>query len=93
MSKRSEVKLCQSCGMPIDVRTEPGTEKDGSSSEKYCVHCYQNGEFTKNGSFEEMYAYNLARFRESDMNRFEKFILNMMYTKKFVKKLERWQEE
>lgn len=87
----AKVKLCQSCGMPLDDKTPAGTEKDGSLSEKYCHHCYQNGEWTLNLSFDEMYEHNLKKFQESDMNKFQKFILNKMYTKKFMKKLERWQ--
>ena len=38
---------CQSCGMPLnkDEKTA-GTEADGSFSEMYCSHCYENGKFT-----------------------------------------------
>lgn len=38
---------CQSCGMPLskDEKTT-GTEIDGSLSEMYCSHCYENGKFT-----------------------------------------------
>ncbi|SQC70388.1 Putative zinc ribbon domain [Listeria fleischmannii subsp. fleischmannii] len=81
---------CQSCGMPIGKGTLEGTEKNGTKSIKYCEHCYQNGEWTQNLNFDEMYAYNLKRFQESDINKVQKYFLNKMYTKKFMKKLERW---
>lgn len=38
---------CQSCGMPLDKDKKiAGTESDGSLSEMYCSHCYENGKFT-----------------------------------------------
>ena len=41
------VKICQSCGMPIDKDpNKGGTNSDGSKSEKYCSFCFQNGKFT-----------------------------------------------
>ncbi|MCF0234807.1 MAG: hypothetical protein HUK22_07515, partial [Thermoguttaceae bacterium] len=37
---------CQSCGASIaEPEAQRGVEKDGSVSEEYCAHCYQNGEF------------------------------------------------
>ncbi|MHC0039049.1 zinc ribbon domain-containing protein [Pseudoneobacillus sp. C159] len=83
--------MCQSCGMPMKVSSEFGTEKDGNLSEKYCHYCYKNGEWVHADlSFDEFYAFSLKRFQESDMNRVAKFFLNKMYTKKFLKKLDRW---
>lgn len=38
--------VCQSCGMPMKVSQDFGTESDGSASLKYCHFCYQNGTFT-----------------------------------------------
>lgn len=40
-----EMKLCQSCAMPMSEDAHFGTEKDGTKSEDYCTYCYQNGEF------------------------------------------------
>ncbi len=38
---------CQSCGMPLNKdEKNSGTEADGTLSEMYCSHCYENGEFT-----------------------------------------------
>ncbi|WP_088043391.1 zinc ribbon domain-containing protein [Bacillus sp. EAC] len=87
----AKTNLCQSCGMPLKGSTDFGTEKDGRPSEKYCHHCYENGAWIHpDVTFDEFYAFSLKRFQESDMNRIEKFFLNKMYTKKFLKKLERW---
>ena len=46
--------ICQSCAMPMDTEELKGTNKDGSKSDEYCTHCYQNGEFTSKQSMEEM---------------------------------------
>lgn len=89
--KMAKTNLCQSCGMPMKVSSDFGTKKDGTPSEKYCHYCYENGEWIQpDVTFDEFYAFSLKRFQESDMNRVEKFFLNKMYTKKFLKKLERW---
>jgi len=48
-----DVKICQSCGMPMQAE-QYGTEKDGSVSEKYCCYCYKNGAFMQQCSMEEM---------------------------------------
>lgn len=50
-----EEKYCQCCGMPMGKTDEMyGTEEDGSKSKDYCKYCYENGNFTFNGSMEEM---------------------------------------
>ncbi|HWQ67162.1 MAG TPA: zinc ribbon domain-containing protein [Methanospirillum sp.] len=41
------IQICESCGMPLGTPEDCGTEADGSKSSKYCVHCFQNGSFTK----------------------------------------------
>lgn len=41
-------KYCQSCGMPMK-RDGGGTHADGSRSNMYCSHCYQEGKFTLRG--------------------------------------------
>ncbi len=42
----SNIKLCQSCGMPFDSAHSDliAKEKDGSAS-PYCAYCYKDGEF------------------------------------------------
>ena len=46
----NSVKICQSCGMPLDKDpNKGGTNLDGSISDKYCSFCFQNGKFTDEG--------------------------------------------
>ena len=52
----TELKFCQSCGMPFDDAHKKyiAKEKDGSDS-IYCTYCYQDGEFTDpNASTQDM---------------------------------------
>lgn len=48
-----ENKICQSCGMPITLNEQLGTNKDGSINNDYCKYCYKNGEFIDKVSMEE----------------------------------------
>jgi len=46
----NQIKICQSCGMPLDK--DPGmggTNVDQSRSDKYCSFCYQSGQFLDEG--------------------------------------------
>ena len=87
----SKAPQCQSCGMPMNKADEFGIETDGSASEKYCIKCYDNGQWTNSeATFDEFYEISLRGFQNSDMNKVQKYFLNKMYTKKFLKKLDRW---
>ncbi len=49
------MKYCQSCGMPMGPdQSKYGLEKDGTKSEDYCNFCYNNGEFIRDITMEEM---------------------------------------
>lgn len=50
----SNMKFCQSCGMPLADPETHGTEADGSASADYCKYCYQHGAFTSSMTMEEM---------------------------------------
>jgi hypothetical protein len=42
-----QYKNCQSCGMPLKKDAQGGgSNADGSKSNVYCSHCYQDGKFT-----------------------------------------------
>ena len=46
----NQIKICQSCGMPIDKDpNKGGTNADQSRSDKYCSFCYKDGKFTDEG--------------------------------------------
>jgi hypothetical protein len=45
----NDINICQSCGMPLSVNEDFGTEIDGSLNSEYCKFCYQDGKFTDEG--------------------------------------------
>ena len=51
--QNQELKICQSCGMPMQ-EDQYGTEKDGSSNELYCCYCYKGGAFVQDCDMEGM---------------------------------------
>ena len=48
-----ESRICQSCGMPITLDEELGTNQDGSTNIDYCKYCFKLGEFIDKVSMEE----------------------------------------
>lgn len=49
-----EMKICQSCGMPMTEAQHFGTNADGSRNEEYCCYCYKDGAFAQQCTMEEM---------------------------------------
>lgn len=47
------LKICQSCGMPMESEDVFATNADGSLNSDYCKYCYVNGEFTDKVTMEE----------------------------------------
>lgn len=37
----SEMKFCQSCGMPLDSNEVLGSNRDNSKNEEFCTFCYK----------------------------------------------------
>ena len=57
-------KLCQSCGMILELDSHKGTGRDGSKSEEYCAFCFQQGAFTRDLTMEELIEHNLQHLDE-----------------------------
>lgn len=57
-----ELKICQSCGMPLDDNNR-GTGKEGAASEDYCLYCYKDGAFTQDFTMGQMIEF-CARFTD-----------------------------
>lgn len=84
MTKEMEnLKICQSCGMPMQEE-QYGTNADGSRNDEYCCYCYQNGSFVGNSTMEEMAKF-CARFeveggRAKTLEEAEKMLLEYFPT-------------
>ena len=64
-----EKVLCQSCAMPMDAPEKFGQETDGSKNEDYCCHCWKNGKFAYESTFEQAVEDNIPFWKgegESD---------------------------
>ena len=48
------MKLCQSCAMPLTQPEHFGTNADGSANEEYCGYCFKGGRFLSDCTMEEM---------------------------------------
>ena len=53
MDTKIELKICQSCGMPMQ-EDQFGTNQVGSQNDVYCCYCYKDGAFTQDCTMEEM---------------------------------------
>jgi hypothetical protein len=88
---KSEGPFCQSCAMPLTEPEHFGTEADGSRSEKYCAHCYEDGQFTlPDATLEEMIEISAREWSDQDRSiSFEQAKSRMTRT---LPALERWRE-
>ena len=78
--------MCQSCGMPLRNDAQKGPEADGTRSEMYCTHCYQDGRFTwPDATADQMQIYSIGIL----MKRHWPGFLAKMATNG-IPKLERW---
>lgn len=46
--------ICQSCGMPMTIDADFGTNKGGDKNTDYCTYCYKEGAFTEDLTMDEM---------------------------------------
>jgi len=82
-------KFCQSCGMPMTKDPQGGgTNADGSKNEKYCSYCYQNGEFTFQGTVNEFQDFCKEQMIKSGTPRFTAWLFT-----RGMKRLERWKNK
>ena len=55
--------FCQSCYMPMNKPEDFGTESGGDASGDYCCHCYADGGFKYEMTFEEAVEANVPWWR------------------------------
>jgi hypothetical protein len=48
-----DIKICQSCGMPMEEAEDFGVNADGSENREYCRYCWQEGKFTVDADLPE----------------------------------------
>jgi hypothetical protein len=82
-------KQCQSCGMPLKKDEKGGgTNADGTKSNMYCSHCYENGKFTQPDiTVSQMKERVKTKLKESGFPGFITWIFIIG-----IPKLERWKK-
>lgn len=82
-------QMCQSCGMPLKQDSDKGTEADGTKCQKYCVHCYQKGDFTwRDATAHQMQVYSMGILTKE--KHWPGFLARMATNG--IPKLERWRK-
>ena len=83
--------FCQSCAMPLGDQADVyGTNADESKNEDYCIHCYQDGQFTSDVSMEQMIDVCVPHMVKANKEMSELVARDLMKT--FFPTLKRWQE-
>lgn len=86
-----EYKFCQSCGFPLKKdKQRGGTEKDGSTSKKYCSMCYKDGKFLtpqEIDNADKMQVYCIQQMKKAGMNGVFAWLAT-----RGIPKLERWKK-
>lgn len=85
-------KFCQSCGMPLTVNEEKGTNADQNKNEDYCVYCFKDGAFTADCTMDEMIEFCLKHIDEFNKDSEVKYTVEEARTnmKSFFPQLKRW---
>ena len=83
-------KFCQSCAMPMTEELYGTTEKK-NKNEDYCMCCFKDGEFTSDGTMEEMIAFCSEKMTEVHPEMDQEEALQMM--NEIFPKLKRWAKD
>lgn len=84
----SKTTFCQSFGMPLKKDPQGGsTNADGSINNKYCSYCFQNGEFTFKGSWNEFQEFCRKKMIAGGHSKF----IAWLFTRG-MGRLERWKK-
>lgn len=86
-----EMKICQSCGMPMQSAEQFGTNQDGSRNEDYCCYCYKDGAFAQQCSMEEMAEFCAPFEVEGGRARTKEEARSMLM--QYFATLKRWKKE
>ena len=82
--------ICQSCGMPMKVEKDFGTDMNGQKNEEYCRFCYYYGAFTDKGITLQEKINKLVKISVEQLGIDEKTARAMAETK--LPQLKRWKK-
>lgn len=84
---KMELKICQSCGMPMKPE-QYATKEDKSPNDKYCCYCMKDGKFEQDCSMEEMAEFCAPFEVEAGRSKSKEEAKNQLIG--YFKTLERW---
>lgn len=85
-------KFCQSCGMPLNIKEDFGTNKDMSLNDDYCTYCFKEGSFTQDITMNEMIEHCLQYLDEFNKDALQKMTIDEARAnmREFFPHLKRW---
>ena len=86
----TNMRFCQSCGMPLTPGVELGTEADGAQNPDYCGYCYKEGRFTGEMTMEEMIDFCTPMMVQGNPGMTEEQARTQMH--QFFPMLKRWKK-
>ena len=86
----TNMRFCQSCGMPLTPGVELGAEADGTENPDYCGYCYKEGRFTREMTMEEMIGFCAPMMAQGNPGMTEEQAMAQM--RQFFPLLKRWKE-
>lgn len=88
---QENVKICQSCGMPMAEGADLfGTNQDGSPNDEYCKYCFKDGTFgNPDETLEEMINSCVPFMVEEGMSAEDA----RTYLEKVLPTLKRWKKD
>ena len=94
---KTEMKFCQSCGMPLTDEVL-GTNADGGKNEDYCIYCYKDGKFLQECTMDEMIEHcaQFAQFVDEVNKGLQQPLTKEEYIgqmKIYFPRLKRWRKE
>ncbi len=87
----NDMKICQSCGMPMTEEEHFGLNADMTKNLEYCSYCFKDGDFTANVSMEEMVELCIPFTLEAKVFPDESTARQQM--SKYFPTLKRWKKE
>lgn len=83
--------FCQCCGMPMgDTDEMYGLNADGTKNTDYCKYCFEDGNFTFNGSMDELIEFCVPHMTSNNDGMSPDEARKMM--KEFFPTLKRWRK-
>jgi hypothetical protein len=83
--------ICQSCGMPMKINEDFGTEINGEKNQEYCIFCYKEGRFVEENISLQEQINKIVKLSVEQLGLPEELARKMAEIK--IPKLKRWKDK